>query len=202
MEEIILKALPRTESPKKVRKAGFIPGVLNESNTNSTDVQFETTALNKVIAKHGSNAKIWVELGSDKKFGFIKEVQKHPVEGKVIHISIQLVEKDQVVKMHLPITFHGREDLEHKSLQLLICKSDVEVIGKATLMPDMLVADISKKELGENVTAIDFHIPADLKILDAEHEIYAVIKASKEVLVEEPEETEATEGTEEVKPAE
>ena len=104
MEEIILKTMMRTDSPKKVRKAGFIPGVLNESDTTSTSVQFESAALHKIVAQHGTNAKVWVALGDSKKFGFIKEIQKNPLDRNIAHISIQLVSLDQDVKMQLPIT--------------------------------------------------------------------------------------------------
>ena len=193
MEEIILKALARSEKPKKVRNAGFIPGVLNGPGTTSTSVKFESVALNKIIAKHGTNAKLWVMLGDEKKFGFIKEVQKHPVEGKVIHVAIQLVSKDQDVKMALPISFRGHVELEHRLLQVQIYKSEIEVSGRAELMPDEIIVDVSEKESGENITAADFNLPSEVKILDPEHEIYAAIKAAKEEIVEEPEE---------VKPAE
>jgi len=144
--------------------------------------------LNKIIAKHGSNAKVWVELEDEKKFGFIKEVQKNPVDAKIIHIAIQLVSKDQDLKMQLPIAFHGRDELEHKSLVLQVYKSEIEVVGKAALMPDVVVVDVSKKELGNAITAIEFHLPQGIKIIDPENETYAVIKAVKEEIVEEPEE--------------
>lgn len=188
MEEIILKAMARSGSPKQARHAGFIPGVLNAHDTTSTAIQFEAAALNKIIAKHGTNAKIWVEIDTEKKFGFIKEVQYHPVEGKVIHVSIQMISKDQDVKMQLPINYHGRDILEAKLLQLQIYKSEIEVIGKAETMPDAISVDISKRELGETITAGDLKLPPELKNLDPEHEIYAVIKAKREEAVaEEPE---------------
>jgi len=186
MEEIILKTMLRTDSPKKVRLAGFIPGVLNESDLTSTSVQFVGTELNKIISKHGSNARVWVTIGEDKKFGFIKEVQKSPVDRKIIHIAIQLVSKDQEVKMQLPISYHGREELEHKQLQVQIYKAEIDVSGKAVLMPDVLIVDVSKMELGDTVTAANLNIPKEIKIHDAENEIYAVIKAIKEAIEEEP----------------
>jgi len=176
----------RTDSPKKVRLAGFIPGVLNESDLTSTSVQFVGTELNKIISKHGSNARVWVTIGEDKKFGFIKEVQKSPVDRKIIHIAIQLVSKDQEVKMQLPISYHGREELEHKQLQVQIYKAEIDVSGKAVLMPDVLIVDVSKMELGDTVTAANLNIPKEIKIHDAENEIYAVIKAIKEAIEEEP----------------
>jgi len=191
MEEIILKTMLRTDSPKKVRQAGFIPGVLNESDLTSTTVQFVGTELNKIISKHGSNAKVWVTIGDDKKFGFIKEVQKSPLDRKIIHIAIQLVNKDKEIKMMIPISFHGRDELEHKELQLQVIKTEIDVTGKAALMPDVIIADVSAKELGDTVTAADLNISADIKSLDADDEIYAIIKAVKEVVEEEPEEAAA-----------
>ncbi len=188
MENIFINAMERSEKPRKVRNAGFIPGVLNSPDTTSTNVQFENVALNKIITKHGTNAKLWVKLGADKTFGYIREVQKDPVEGKVIHIAIQLVSKDQEVKLQLPITFHGHAELESRLLQVQIHKSEVEVVGKTELIPDEVVVDVSKKKFGENITAHDFHLPSEVKILSPEDEIYAVIKAVKNVTVETPEE--------------
>jgi len=198
MEEIILKTMLRTDTPKKVRLAGFIPGVLNESDLTSTSVQFVGTELNKIISKHGSNAKVWVTIGKDKKFGFIKEVQKSPLDRKIIHIAIQLVSKDQEIKMQLPISYHGREELEHKQLQVQVYKAEIDVSGKPVLMPDVIIVDVSKKELGDTITAADLNISAEIKIHDAENEIYAVIKAIKEVVEEEPEEAAATDVLESV----
>jgi large subunit ribosomal protein L25 len=188
MEEIILKAAPRSETPKKVRKAGFIPGVLNGPDTVSTAVQFESVPLYKIIAKHGTSAKLWILLGTEKKLGFIKEVQKHPVEGKIIHISIQMVSEDQNVKMQLPIVFHGQNNLEHKLLQIQVNKSEIEVEGKAALIPEEIIVDLSEKECGENITAADFNLSNGIKILDAKDEIYATIKSAKNEVAEEPEE--------------
>ena len=193
MQETSLKAMERSEKPNKVRKAGFTPGVLNSPGTTSISVKFESAALNRVISKHGSKAKIWVDLGNEKKFGFIKEIQKHPVEGKIIHVVIQMVSQDQEVKMQLPITFHGNGELEHKLLQIHVCKAEVELVGKVALMPSAVVVDVSEKESGDNITAVDFRLPPEIMIHDAENEIYAVIKAMKEEKVQEPEEAEPAE---------
>jgi len=199
MEDIILKAMPRTEKPKKVRTAGLIPGVLNGPGTLSTSVEFENVPLNKIITRHGTNAKLWVMFNDEKKFGFIKEVQRHPVEGKIIHVAIQMVSKDQDVKMQLPINYDGHSELENRLLQLQVYKPEIEVEGKAVLMPDEAVADVSKKVAGDSITAADFTLPKGIKILDAKTEVYAVIKNVKEEVVEEPKA--ATEPAE-VKPAE
>jgi len=185
MEEVVLQAEERREKPRKVREAGFIPGVLYGAGADATSVKFDAAALKKVLTKHGSNAKIWIQLNNTKKFGFIKEVQKHPVEGKVIHIDVQMVSQDQEIKLQLPITYTGTEELEKRQLILLVTKSEVEVVGKANLMPNSVTVDVSNREVGDNITFLDFNLDRQIKNNDGEEEIYAVIKVKKEQPVEE-----------------
>ncbi|MDR3599699.1 MAG: 50S ribosomal protein L25 [Desulfosporosinus sp.] len=185
MEETILNAVTRTMQPKQCREAGFTPGVLyGDSVTNAITVQFETATLKKVIATHGSNAKVWVNYGDNKKFGFIKEVQRNPVSAKVIHIDVFLVSQDHEVKMQIPITFEGRDSLDNMILQ--IHKSEIEVFGKAALMPETVVVDVSSMALGDTITAQNFTLDNQIKITDSENEVYGIMAPLRE-LEEEPE---------------
>lgn len=189
MEETILNAVERTEKPKKVRAAGFIPGVLSGDSISKADsVQFNAADLNKLLAKRGSSAKLWIKYGSTKKFGVIKEVQRHPVEGKVIHVEIQLLSQNQEIKMQVPITFHGRNELERKRLLLQVQKSEIEILGKADAIPDVVIVNVSNKEQGDTVTVEDFELDSQLQVQDREDETYAVITALQEYVEEEPEE--------------
>jgi large subunit ribosomal protein L25 len=197
MEETILNAFERTEKPKKVRAAGFIPGVLSDDSLSKvTSVQFSAADLNKILTKHGSSAKLWVKYGPDKKFGFINEVQRNPVGGTVIHVDIRLLAQDQEVKMQVPLTFHGRNNLEQKRLLLQVLKSETEVSGKINLIPNNITVDVSEKEQGDTVTLKDLDLNPELKVLDREDEVYASVTALKEQVVDEPEESEKSEQTE------
>ena len=186
MKETTLKVKARTGNAKQVRDAGFIPGVLNASDASSTPIQFEAGPLNKTITQHGSNAKLWVELDGKKMSGYIKEVQRHPVEGKVIHVAVQLVGQEESVKLQLPIAFHGRDELENRQLQLVIHKPDVDVSGKSEDMPDIITVNITGLPTGSAITPASFKLPDGIKLLDAANEIYAVIKPVRRVIEEEP----------------
>lgn len=186
MEETILDAVERTIQPKQCREAGFTPGVLyGDSVTDAISVQFETAALKKVIASHGWNAKVWVKYGNNKKFGFIKEVQRHPVSATVIHIDVFLVSQDHEVSLQIPIIFEGQDNLDNVLLQVI--KSEIEVIGKITLMPENIVVDVSAMVLGDTITSQNFNLNKQLTITEGEDEIYGVIIPLRELIVEEPE---------------
>ena len=185
MEETILNAADRTMQPKQCRAAGFTPGVLyGDSVTNAISVQFESADLKRIIAKHGAQAKVFVNYSGDKKFGFIKEVQRDPMTMKVIHTDVFLVSQDHEVKMQIPISFEGRESLDNVMLQ--VQKTEIDVMGKAVLMPDSVTVDVSTMVLGDTVTAKDFNLNKQIQITDAEDEIYATITTIKE-LAEVPE---------------
>lgn len=191
MGEAILNAVERNMKPKKCREAGFTPGALyGDGVTDSISVQFETVALKKLLAAHGPNAKVWVNYGNDKKFGIIKEVQRHPVSAKLTHIDVYLVSQEHEIKMQIPIFFEGRSDLEDALLQ--VQKSEIEISGKANLIPDSVVVDVSKMTIGDVITAKNFNLDKQIKILDKEDEAYGVIIPLRE-LTEEPEAETGTE---------
>ena len=190
MAETILMAIERTKQGKRFQEAGFIPGVLyGDGLTGSLSVKFEESALKKLIAEHGSNAKVWVKYGKNKKFGFIKEVQRKPVSGKVIHIDVMLVAKDHEIRMQLPINFKGQDNLEQRRLLLQVYKSEIDVLGKAALMPDVVVVDVAGKDQGDTITLNDFQLDKRIKIQDREDEIYGIIAHLREQTVEEATET-------------
>ena len=158
MKQTVLKADLRTDSPKKTRASGFIPGVLHGPGTQSRSVQFERSSFIRILAKHGSNAKVWVELGKEKNFGIFKEIQRDPLDKSIIHATIHLVSQDQELKMLVPLVYTGREDLENRILMIQTIKEHVEMSGKAASIPESIVVDISAKELGDSVTVADMQL--------------------------------------------
>ncbi|MBU3137005.1 50S ribosomal protein L25 [Clostridium gasigenes] len=176
MEKNILNAFERTTKSKRFKENGFIAGVIYGDNVKeATSVKFEESSLKKILSKHGSNAKVWVKYGEGKKFGFIKEIQRHPVTAKITHIDVQLVSKNHEIKLQLPIEFKGEKNLVANLLKLNIQKTEIDVFGKMALMPDVVVIDVSEKKLGDTITIKNFNLDKEIKISDNEDEIYATI---------------------------
>ena len=112
MEKVILDAFERIPGNKKFKEDGFIAGVIYGDNIKEAiSVKFELVPLKKILGKHGSNAKVWVKYGEDKKFGFVKEIQRHPVSAIINHVDIQIVALDHEIKLQLPISFKGEANL-------------------------------------------------------------------------------------------
>jgi large subunit ribosomal protein L25 len=200
MEEIILEAVARIKQSGKFKENGFVPGVLyGDSVTGATPVKFDIIALKKVIARHGSNAKVWIKYDNDKKFGFIKEVQKDAMSGNLKHIDVQIVAKDHEIKLQIPVVFKGDDSLKNTQLELQVYKSEINVSGKMALMPDAIYVDVSEKKLGDTITVKDFDLDKQINVIENEDEVYGVIINLKVLPTDTDDETSETLETTEAK---
>ena len=189
MNETILDAFERIPTKHKFNEEGFIAAVMyGDKIQEAISVKIELESLIKILKKHGSNAKVWVKYGEEKRFGFVKEIQRHPVSAKINHIDIQIVSLDQEVKLQLPITFNGEDNLIDNLLELNVYKTEIDVFGTMAIMPDYVTIDVAERKLGDTVTIKDFDLNEKIKVTDEEDVIYAAIVARKEIVEEEEEE--------------
>lgn len=196
MEEVILQATERTKQPGRFKETGFVPGVVyGDSVAEATSVKFEETALKKVLTRYGSNAKVWIKYNNSKEFGFVKEVQKHPISGIVTHIDVQLVLKDHEIKLQIPVVFKGEDNLKQKQMQLQVYKSEITVLGKMDLMLDAIYVDVSEKRLGDTITINDFDLAKQLKVSEKENVVYGIIIDYRDQPINVVVEAEAEQGT-------
>lgn len=201
MEDIILNAYER-QKIRKFKEKGFIPGVIyGDSMKETTPVKFQFQALQKLLNRYGDHAKIWVMINGEKKFGFIKDVQKHPVSHNLQHIDVQAVSKDHEVKIQVPIVFHGEEALNSKLLQLQVQKNIVDIMGKVGDIPDNIVIDVSEMDASDAVTEEHLSLNENIKLIH-EGEIYATIAHPKLKMEESETAEEEAETTQEPKAVE
>lgn len=176
MEKTVLKADLRQDKPSVIRRKGYVPGVLHGPGTLSTSVQFKGTDLIRAFAKHGSNAKIYVKLNNKSSYAIVKEVQYDPVDRQIVHVMIHLVSQDQEIKMTVPIAYIGREELENRLLTLQIVKPEIDLTGRAAAMPEAITVDVTGKQIDDAITSEELGLAGELTILDAEDELYAIVK--------------------------
>ena len=176
MEEIILVVKERVKQSGKFKEVGFVPGVLyGDGVTGANSVMFDAIALKKVIARHGANAKVWIQYDNVKLFGFIKDVQKDAISGSITHIDVQTVSKDHEIKLLIPIVFKGDESLRNNQMQLQVYKSEINVSGKMALLPEAIHVDVAEMKLGDTITLKNLALDKKINVLENEDEIYGVI---------------------------
>lgn len=188
-----LTAHDRSEAAKEIRKKGFTPGVVyGFGHEEGRAIQFKSSELLTTIRKHGTNARVTVDLNGKGEYGAIKEVQLHPVTNEIRHIDIQVFGQDDIVKLTVPIHFTGMDDLMVKRFVVGTLMNEVEITGPAIEIPQSITIDLSEKVAGDVVTVADLGINEDLKLsAELTDTLVTITEATAE-----PEEAEAAEVTE------
>jgi large subunit ribosomal protein L25 len=168
---VILHAQPRDPSikAKQLRKEGLIPGCIYGKSTEPCHIQIKATDLQKCL-KIGA-VKLHLKVGSDKYFTSIQEVQKNNVGTQIQHISLHAFDSNEKVSMHIPIHLDGKALGQTSGGVLKQQLSEVTVTGLAKDIPDEIVVDITKLELGSCLHISDLPTSSEYKIKEGPDQV-------------------------------
>lgn len=194
MSTAILTSYDRTDRPKKIRESGFIPAVVyGYGYEKGKPIQFKTSQVLSTIKTHGTNARVFVEIDGDKKYGGIKELQSDILTNKIKHLDIQLFKQDDVVKLTVPIYFTGVDSLIAKKLIVSTLINEIEITGKAAQIPQSITMNLEGKDFGDVVTVGDIELDEELKTSLEPTEALVTITAAKSETVTEDESADSEE---------
>jgi large subunit ribosomal protein L25 len=111
----------------------------------------------------------------------IKEIQKDPATGRLLHVDLQSVEEDNLIKMRLPVVFKGRNLLEKKQFVLHVYIRELVVAGKVNSMPESIVVNLDEKKPGDKIMVKDIVLGKDVSFLGDKNEIIAAVTVSREL---------------------
>jgi len=180
MSEPVICALERAEKPNTVRKLGFIPGVIYGKDVKPTSIKLNQKEFKKLLKGPLKNTKVNVKLGNEEKHCIIKEVQKDCINGQILHVELQTIHSDDIIRLKVPVVFHGKEKLALRQQLVQELVPEVELKGKAADIPEFVTVDVGSRNAGDRITVQDIQIGNGIKIMDDENETLAVIIAIKD----------------------
>ena len=211
MEQVELRATGRKLLGKKVRflrRQGITPVHLFGHDTEPLALQCDTTQLEHVLTHSGKTRLIGLKLDRAKKLRsvVVREVQKHPLSGEIIHVDFYQVSMTEKIKVDVPITLIGEAPaLRLKGTMLVRELSRLNVECLPDSIPANVQVDISSlAEEDQSIHVKDISLDEGITVLDdPEHVIVrvALLAIEKVEKVEKVVEAEAvTEGTAEAAP--
>jgi large subunit ribosomal protein L25 len=190
-EKIELKVQNREVQGKKVkflRNKGVVPAHLFGHNVDSLALQGDAATMGKVISQAGKTRLISLKVGDSKKSHnvMVREVQKDPIRGNLIHVDFYEVNMAEKIRVEVPIVIVGespalkiRENMLHQGLSRL----HIECLPDK--MPDRVQVDISViLEVEQAVRVKDIALP-DVTILNEPDLVIAKVSARPIEVVEE-----------------
>ena len=185
MAEITLKATTGRElgsgPSKRIRVEGNVPGVVYGLDADPIPVTVEWKPLREALTTEaGLNALIDLDVDGDVSLTVVKELQRHPIRGNVLHIDFLRVSADAEITVEVPIVLEG----EAKAVlsdggtvdQLLYALS---INAKPADIPNELTVDISELEINGSIHVSDIVLPSGVSTdVDPEETVVTGTQAS------------------------
>jgi large subunit ribosomal protein L25 len=194
------KVSDRTEfgsrTTRRMRRDGIVPGIVYTGGQPARPFQADAHELSLFINE--GHALFDLEIaGEDKVPVVIKEEQRHPVRGDLMHLDCQQVDLLQEIQADVAIELVGVEEapgvkeggiLEHVT-------RDITIEALPTAIPDEgLSVDVSAMIIGDTIQLSAVEAPEGVKFMaDAPEEITIATLNPPKVVEEEPEVEEETE---------
>ena len=106
--EIVAEA--RSASGKRnrqLRRTGQLPGVVYGKDTESLAIQVEAKAFDTLYRAAGRTSLVQLHLDGAPKSAIIREVQRHPLSRKPLHVDFLVVDLAQEMEVDVPLVFTG-----------------------------------------------------------------------------------------------
>lgn len=206
MEQFLLQASRRTPRGKggarQARREGHIPAVVYGRGQIALPIAVSAASLRRLL-QHAPGGTLMVNLRigegaeAQEQFAVIKEVQREPVSGEVLHVDFQAIPSTERLTFTVPIEIVGEAPgvLEDGVLQIMLPNVAVECFP--INVPEHLQADVSGLHLHETLSAGDLTLPDGVTLLTDPDKPVVVISASKGVEAPAGEEETAESWTEE-----
>ena len=197
MKQIELQATNREILGKKVRflrRQGIIPTHLLGHDVESVALQCDAAQLKKVLIQAGKTRLISLKLGKVKRPRnvMVREIQKDPITGEVLHVDFYQVRMAEKIKMDVPIVLVGESPaLKSKGNMLLQELNNITVECLPGQVPSSVELDLSPlTEAEQSIQVKDIVLGEGITVLnDPEHMVVKVssrpIEKVEEVVVEE-----------------
>jgi large subunit ribosomal protein L25 len=197
-DEIKLEAQARTVAGSgaagRLRRDGWLPGVLNTIKGASHAIQLQTHAF-EVMLQHHASENLIVDLSVDGKKplkALLKDVQHDPLSGDCLHLDFLEISMTEKMQANIPIELVGESHgvIEGGVLEHILREVEVECLP--TDLVEALNMDVSGLGIGDSLSVADLQAPPGIEILTDGSIAVAAVAAPRVA-----EEAEAEEGAEE-----
>jgi large subunit ribosomal protein L25 len=141
-----------SRTSRRLRRSGLVPGIVYGGGNEPRPFQVPERDARTVLTRGGALIDVRFD-GSNPTPVVVKEQQRDPVRGQLIHLDLLEVKLDEQIEAEVPIELLGTEDapgvkeggvLEHVTHQITI-----EALP--TAIPDSIPADVSGMSIGDTL---------------------------------------------------
>lgn len=174
-----------TGPAREVRRANMVPGILYGNKQDSQMFSMSSKdILMAFTSKKFFSTVFTLDFGKTKAEGLVKEVQKHPVTDRVLHIDFLRIDKASQVTVNIPVQFVNETlspALKRGGI-LNIIHHELAVKCPAHEIPDFITVDLNGIESNASVVLDNVKLPNNVVAAypERDHVLATVVAPSEE----------------------
>jgi large subunit ribosomal protein L25 len=176
-----------SRATRRLRREGQVPGVLYGLGQDPVSFAADARALRNALA--GSGAVLELDLDGAKTSAVVKETQRHPVRGEIIHLDLVRVDLKKAIAALVTVELVGGEDSPGAKNGGIIAQitREVNVEALPNAIPESIVFDVSGVEVNDTVGLDALQMPDGVTLLDETEDVVLVTVTPPTIEVEEEE---------------
>lgn len=183
---------------RAARRAGEVPCVLYGNNVEPVVFQVPEPSLRNLIFTSEMH-RVEVQIGKKSWDCVVKQIDFHPLGDQPIHVDFQVLNKDEVITLMIPIRYLGTPLGQRDGGRIQAFAHEISVTCLPKHLPDHIDIDVSGLKIGDTVHVSDLAHESITFGTPAETLLYSVSAARVDVdetVAPEAAATEAEEGEE------
>ncbi|MPQ44233.1 50S ribosomal protein L25 [Clostridium tarantellae] len=166
---------------RKCRKKGMVPGVLYGKNINNLLFEISELELNSAISREGEHGVVNVDFGGENYDTLIKEVQRDPVNRKIIHIDLEKIEANKKITSSVPIHYIGEDLINRNGTILQKDRDSVKVQCEISELPKYINIDVTSVNVGDQIRVSDVEFAKELFVVDDLNTVLASVSYEQKI---------------------
>jgi large subunit ribosomal protein L25 len=176
-ETIEINAYPRElvgHANKRMARTGQIPAVVYGHDHATRVVAVDRHDFELIMSHHAAGATIvQIAIEGEKRpvNAVVKEVQRSPVKGTILHIDFQVIRMDEVIHVTVPLRFVGDSAGVKAGGILTESAHQLNIEAKPMDIPEAIEAEVADLEIGDSLRLGQIEAPRGVRFLDGPEEI-------------------------------
>jgi large subunit ribosomal protein L25 len=175
-----LREMQGKGASRRLRHTGKVPAILYGGHKDAQALILDQQNLLTMIGDerfYSSIVQVKISNGTQQE-AIVKDVQMHPARNVVVHVDLQRIVENEMIRISLPIHFKGESISPGVKTQggvVSHLRADVEVLTLPKDLPEFLELDVSGMSLNETKFLSDVPLPTGVTIPELSHRNAPVI---------------------------
>lgn len=162
---------------RKERRSGKVPGILYGRNISNLLFEIGEMELLKEISTRGEHGIINVNIDGEEHRALIKEVQRDPVNRKLMHIDLEALNSNSVVVTDVPIVFVGEENIKRNGGIFQKERNKVKIQCSGSNIPKAININVSNLNFGDTYRLSDVEFSNEITFMEDPNTVIGTVSS-------------------------